>query len=198
MGIINFVYDIINFSWFWLVGPFLLGWIWVAKTAADDVLCSHINDLQTKKIDTDWKDYKARAFLSADQLNIANTTVTKVLLNAETYDPGSNFNADGANSEFVAPISAYYLVCAQVEWYASVADKLYRVHIYVNGAEASSGIVQAVIAGLLTVPITDILYVAAGETIDLRCYHNAGAATPDVKGHANGLMTYLDIHILSV
>ena len=35
---------------------FFLGFIWVAKTSADTVEAAHINDLQDKKVDTDFHD----------------------------------------------------------------------------------------------------------------------------------------------
>jgi len=177
---------------------FCLGWVWLNKTEDDEVLASHINELQDKKVDTDLMGYKARGYLNADQDNIPNTTVTKILLNAETYDPGDDFDADGADSDYTAPVTGYYLIIGQIQWNATVANKLYRAYIYVNGAGKSMNIVQSAAVEKLTVPISDILHVALGETIDLRGYHNAGAATPDVLGHATGQSTYLIIHLLSI
>lgn len=196
MSIINFICDIINSSWLWLTAPFFLGWTWIAKTAADDVLCSHINDLQTKKVDTDWKDYKARAYLSGDQSNIVDDTITKVLLDAETYDPGGAFDADGVDSEYIAPVSGYYLIKGQIHWTAAAAGT-YRSSIYIEGAEKSRGNIKVTAeANYFAVPVSDVLYVAQGESIDLRARHNAGVDTPDIVGDEK--LTFLTIHIQSI
>jgi len=175
---------------------FCLGWVWLNKTEDDEVLASHINDLQTKKVDTDWKDYKARAYLSAQQSNIVDATATKVLLNAETYDPGGNFDADGVDSEFIAPISAYYLIHGQITWINVVVAKRYRACINIEGVQKARAISQSSMANHISAVVTDVLYVAAGESIDLRAYHQAGVDTPDIEGGQDS--TYLTIHILSI
>ena len=57
MEMINLIFGIFNSPGFWMTGVlFLLGWVWVPKTSADEVLAAHINDLQTKKVDTDFHD----------------------------------------------------------------------------------------------------------------------------------------------
>jgi len=57
MEMINLIFDTFNSPGFWMAGvSFLLGYVWVAKTSDDEVLAAHINDLQTKKVDTDFHD----------------------------------------------------------------------------------------------------------------------------------------------
>ena len=57
MEMINLIFGIFNSPGFWMTGVlFLLGWVWVPKTSDDLVLAEHINELQTKKVDTDFHD----------------------------------------------------------------------------------------------------------------------------------------------
>lgn len=58
------------------------------------------------------------------------------------------------------------------------------------------GIKVTAVSNYFPVPVSDKLYVAEGETIDLRAYHNAGVDTPDIIGQED--LTYLTIHLLSI
>lgn len=80
---------------------------------------------------------KARAYLSSNQNNIAHNTLTKVLLDAETYDPGDNFDIV-TNHEYIARISGYYSIKGQVQWTVSPAG-IYYSCIYINGARKARG-----------------------------------------------------------
>jgi len=57
MEMINLIFGIFNSPVFWMAGVlFLLGYAWTPKTSDDLVLAEHINELQTKKVDTDFHD----------------------------------------------------------------------------------------------------------------------------------------------
>jgi len=197
MDIINFVCDIINSPWLWLAAPLLLGWVWIPKTAADDVLCSHINDLQTKKVDTDYSmPYKARAYLADDQLNIADTTLTIVEFANEHYDPGADFNV--GTYSYVCPVTGYYLIKGQITYTNLVVNKRYYAYIRVDGASRTAHLAHAAITENLSIPITDVIFCNAGEEIQLGAYLNTGVGTVDIKGDANGWFTHLVVHLLSI
>ena len=197
MDIINFVCDIINSPWLWLAAPLLLGWVWIPKTAADDVLCSHINDLQTKKVDTDYSmPYKARAYLADDQLNIADTTLTIVQLAHEHYDPGADFNV--GTYSYICPVTGYYLIKGQVTYKNLDADKKYYAYIRIDGASEATHLAHAAAAENLSVSVNDLIFCNAGQAIQLGAYHAAGVGTVDVSGDANGWFTHLYIHLLSI
>jgi len=196
MDIINMILGVINSSWAWPVFLFLLGWVWVAKTAADDVDCAHINDLQTKKVDTDWKDYKARAWRNGAQLNIANNTWTKVELNAESYDPGGNFDHT-VNYRFTAPVAGFYLVCYELRFADVVTDKNYDCRIYKNGANAvSNQTAHSSFAENVGVSGADILELAVDDFIELWGRQISGVGTVDFYGSEP--TTYMSVHILSI
>jgi len=199
MSIINFVCDIISSPWLWLVAPLLLGWVWIPKTAADDVLCSHINELQTKKVDTDhsiFANYKARAWLDGVQEDIANNTWTKVGLNAETYDPGGHFD-HATNYRFTAPVAGFYLICYEIRFGSVVADKKYDCRVYKNNADAVSNQAQhSSNTDNLGVSGADVVELAAADFIELWGRHTAGVGTIDFA--SGETTTYMTVHLLSI
>ena len=139
---------------------------------------------------------KARAYLSSTQYNIPDNTVTKVLLDAETYDPGGNFDADGVDSEFIAPVPGYYGIKGQVHWTSAPAGS-YRSYIYINGANKVQHIIKTTTAtSYVSNLVSDVLPVGLGESIDLRCKQMTGVATGDISGAET--LTYLTIHLLSL
>ena len=137
----------------------------------------------------------ARAYLGTNQLNIADLTWTKVLLDTETYDPGGNFST--INSRFYAPVSGYYQVNGSVQWGMVVADKRYCAAIAVNGASVAVGdsISSGVWLSNLNCSLSDIIYVAAGNYIELFGWHDSGASTEDI--YATSFRTFLSVHLLS-
>jgi len=175
----------------------LLAWVWVAKTAADDVDCAHINDLQTKKVDTDWKDYKARAYLTVNQEDIADKTATKVLLNTESWDPGGNFD-HVVNHRFIAPIDGFYQANAACRYTKEtvVADKRYYCTIRLNNVDWVMGMGHAAFAESVIPTCSDVIEMTAAQYLELFCYHDAGIDTIDIDdGSPN---TFLSVHILSI
>lgn len=142
---------------------------------------------------------KCYAYPANNQLNIADTTFTKVILDTEGFDVGSDF--DTANSRFVAPVSGYYIVTGSVEWVPNtVADgKSVFVSIYVNGSQYLKSRTPTM-TGALAVnsyigsSISSIVYCPAGQYIELYCYQATGASTADIERSG----THLSIHLLSV
>jgi len=77
--------------------------------------------------------FKAKAYLSAAQENLSHGVWTKINLDAEEYDPNSNF--DVANYKYVVPVTGTYHISLQAGILSAgiEADKMYRVRLYVNG-----------------------------------------------------------------
>jgi len=128
-------------------------------------------------------DYMARAYLSANQNDIVDSTHTKVLLNAETYDPGGNF--DAANSKYIVPVDGYYFILGSLLWVNTsvVADRFYQIEIWVNAATKTVYSNHSSIVDYILVTVSDIIHLAANDEIELYCYHKAGVNTVDVYGH---------------
>jgi len=138
--------------------------------------------------------YMARAYLSANQFDVPNNTGTLVNLNAESYDPGNNFNT--ANHRYVAPVAGYYVIHGQVTYLTGtvVADKRYDARLYLNGAESGGAILASPTTGYASPNFTDCLHLAANDYVELFCFHQAGVNTVDILGNTN--WTFLTVMLL--
>ncbi len=135
---------------------------------------------------------KARAYLSASQLDLVHGTATKVGLDAETYDIGSDF-ADG---KFTAPVNGYYLVTGQIRFTGVVANKSYISEIRVNGLTRLQTSYHASLSTHLSAVFSDIIYLDADDYIELFAISNADVDTVDILGGTN--YTFMTVHLLSV
>jgi hypothetical protein len=137
---------------------------------------------------------KIRAYLGTTQEDIANTTWTTAQVNTESYDESGNFST--STYKFTAPEPGDYLLLGQIRWNATVADKKYLTAFYKNtstficGGEGHASLVDT-----LAVPTVDIARLAYEDTVELKGYHNAGAATPDMQSGSGE--TFMAIHLLS-
>jgi len=174
---------------------FSLGWVWLNKTSDDEVLASHINELQDKKVDTDLMGYKARVHLSADQLNISSGAATKVLLDTEDYDPGGNFDSV-TNYRFIAPVSGYYQVIAGIRYENLVADKPYYCMVKRSGTVILRSLCHTASTSEVASGCSDVVYLTAGQYLELFAYHVAGVDTVDIDGDPAD--TYMSVHLLSI
>jgi len=137
----------------------------------------------------------ARAYLAtASQDDLVDGVPTKILLNAESYDPGSNF--DLANSRYVIPVTGYYQVNANISFKNVVADKSYIVLIYVNEARYSQNLSHAAFVSTTYVTHSDLVYGVAGQYIELYGISNAGVNTVDVS-NGTGAWTYMSVHMVT-
>ena len=136
---------------------------------------------------------KARAYGTADQSGIPINAVTKINLNAESYDPGSSF--DIVNYKFVAPVSGYYHVSFVVSWTAVLSGGIYSAFCWVNGGEVCSAGAHASSANNITAAGSDVIYLAAGAYVELYGAHWVVAGNSTILGASNA--TWLAIHLLS-
>jgi hypothetical protein len=131
---------------------------------------------------------------------LTDATFTLVALDAENYDPGSNYNV--STYEFTVPTTGYYAVNGSVLFSGVIADKRYTVAIYVNGVRVSnndnhsSQCAAGAGGDYLSVQVSDIMYLLSGWYVQLYARANAGANTVDVYGGSP--FTYLAIHLLSI
>lgn len=139
---------------------------------------------------------KARAYLSADQENIANNTWTKIQLDTEDSDPGGNFDAV-TNYRFTAPVTGSYLVFAGALWKNfAAAGKLHMISVYKNGASYLSQKDYAHDTNERSQKIADMIDLTAGDFLELYVLHQEGAGTVDIDDDLG--MTYLAVHLMSV
>jgi len=78
-------------------------------------------------------DVRCRVYLGTNQNNIANTTFTKIQLDTEDYDTGSDFD-NSSNYYFTAPVTGWYDIKASIVWTGITAEKLYGGRVAKNGS----------------------------------------------------------------
>lgn len=136
----------------------------------------------------------ARAYLSADQLNLVNCITTQVEFNVETYDPGGNFNT--STHKYTVPVKGYYQVSATLEFLDLVADKYYAVYVRKNGSIFARAFVHASSngSGLVSTTISDIQLFEVGDLIDVAAYQFTWVNTVDIGGGSE--KTYFAIALI--
>ena len=124
----------------------------------------------------------ARAYRSGNVLNLANQTPTKIQLNAESYDILGEFD-NSTNFRFTAIEPGYYQVNAAVRFYSIIADKFYSLRVYKNGADYTTGDSHSSSTFPLSINISDEVYLAANDYLELYYYLDVGATTVDMYGY---------------
>ena len=122
----------------------------------------------------------ARAYLAANQENLVNATWTKILLDTEDYDLGSDF---GTN-KFTCDVAGYYDITGKVVLLTAsvVADKRYDAAIYINGAGVTRDYSHSSLASALTITTFKRAHLAVNDYVELYAMSNAGVDTVDVTG----------------
>lgn len=117
-----------------------------------------------------------RAWLNVEQ-DIINSTTTKVLFDSEDYDIGGNFDADGVDSNFIAPSTGYYLITSTLRFMESFgANQEARMYIYVNDFPVVQVNSRSFAAGMMvnTLSVIGIHHLAVNDDVDIRIWHLAG------------------------
>lgn len=132
---------------------------------------------------------KARAYNSAGQ-TINNDSVTIVVLDAESYDPGGNFASNG----FTVPVSGYYLIVGQLHWTSANDGVRYQSRIYKDATVIAYNYVLAGLTAACAINILVFQYFTDGEVITMRAYQNSGGAENLDGGE---FLTWLSVHLIS-
>lgn len=107
--------------------------------------------------------YKFRAYRSA-ALNTANATLTKVALDAESFDTNSNF----ATSTYTVPVAGFYQFNGRIE---ADHDGFFQLWLYKNGTKVSGGGADFYDLGQSSgESMSDFIQCAANDTIELWNY----------------------------
>jgi hypothetical protein len=136
---------------------------------------------------------RARGYRNTSVQSINNEEVTKVGLNAESYDELGEFDPV-TNFRFTATNAGYYIVSAKVRWSSTVATKSFWIQIRKNGSDISNAIMVAPSTTPETVGCSDIVYLAAGQYLELYVYQDSGGARNIEFGSGE---TFLAVHKLS-
>lgn len=127
---------------------------------------------------------------------IPTNATTLVQFNTEVFDPNGGFNNTATPNptyayDFIVPVDGYYMVNAQVNWSATLNAFNQWAYLFVNGVNRRTGISQAsAMTGAIT-HINGVIYLTAGQAVQLYVMHGYGSST------VIGPQTFLDIHLLS-
>lgn len=116
-----------------------------------------------------------RAYKSASTQSIPTGVDTKITFDVETFDTGGNF----ASSRFTAPRAGYYSIKASLFWLNVEANKEYVAQIFKNGSLFTQGKEFSStpgVSGDFTTQVADLIYLAAGEYIEIFGTHNGVSA----------------------
>jgi hypothetical protein len=147
-------------------------------------------------------DYTARAYLSSNQTNITDTTLTKVQLDAVVTGTDPNGDFDTSNNEYVAPVAGKYRVSAVCTWLNTISGGRYDARIRVDtgggfadalGSEVKWESANRSTSGIV-IP-SGILVLDAGDKVALYAYHSSGVATEDIYGAQ--IWTWMNIEFVS-
>jgi len=139
----------------------------------------------------------ARAYRStSDQNDLADGVWTKVLLNAESYDLGSNFTI--ATNTFITPITGIYRITGQVEFEDTdlVADKNYGVAIYAAGATIATNYQHSSLVATLSGAVPTLAKLDESVAITLYAVSNSGDGAVDINSGA--AKTFLEIELVTL
>lgn len=134
------------------------------------------NTLQDIKLESLKATIATRAYLNGAQ-SISSGAHRKVLLDAESFDTGADF--DTVNSRFVAPMTGYYQVNANVRINnLDAAGNVMLVAIYVNGSvySMSRGYTGAT-NNDPAATVSDLVFVSSGQYIELYAQHDSATAS---------------------
>lgn len=138
----------------------------------------------------------ARAYLSADQDNIADNTWVLVALNTESYDVGANFNI--TSNRFNAPVDGYYDIrgCVRFESNDIVDEKRYGAAIFLDGAAEQYSIAHSsAITEALVVNVSTVIHLNTDQYVQLYALQDSSAAAIDIDSNANN--TYLAVYLIA-
>jgi len=118
---------------------------------------------------------RVRVYLSSDQ-SIDGQTTTKINFDTEDYDGNNEW--DTSTYKFTAANAGYYLITCRLYWDATFPSERFTIYIYKNGSNVSlqGWRYSSISTGSQMGHITDILYLAAGDTIEFYVYQNDTSA----------------------
>jgi len=134
---------------------------------------------------------RVRVYSAGGQAIVSGAT-TLVAFDTETFDGDSEFNT--TSHLFTALSSGYYQVNGSILWGSPENGKQYNLYIYKNSDKHSTDWKTAIMGTELSNNISDIIYLAAGDTVSLYGY-NGGVGACSISGDTR--YSFLSIHRLS-
>lgn len=139
----------------------------------------------------DWTRSKSGAYLPGFQ-EIAPVSIIIIQNSTETFDGLNEYNP--ATYRFTASEDGYYQITAGLRWLVCVANTVYNIQIFKNGANIAFQTLHATSTAYLCMQTTKILFLSAGDYIDARAQHNHGSSQWLANGDSQ---TWIRLHRLS-
>jgi len=131
----------------------------------------------------------ARAFVSISQ-SVPDHTWTVVNFTALDYDVTGDFNI--VTDRFICPTSGYYLISGMVTFVVMLDGEAIWVAVFREGVLEVESSVYGYSTVSLSTSFTDIVYLNAGDYVELRVYHT-GSFDKSIYGNTEGTYSYLTI-----
>ena len=140
---------------------------------------------------------RMRANRAAAQ-SIPNAIWTIVQYNIENWDNLGEYD-NSVNYRFTATKTGYYAVTASLLSASAAwgAGGIWLIGLFKNGVDTTAGfyvVTEAAITTYRMSALNDIVYLAATDYVDIRCYQDRGAAT---NCHSNVTYNFFTVHRLS-
>ncbi len=130
-----------------------------------------------------------RAFL-ATSYSMLDTVWESVDFDVLDYAVNGNFNI--TTDRFICPISGYYLISGMVTFSSMQDGETIRVGAFCGGVFKAGSVAHASHTNNLSVGFTDIVFLNAGDYVELGVYHT-GAGLRSIYGNSAGTYTYITI-----
>lgn len=149
---------------------------------------SHNHDgINSVKLNFNSDPIAGKMYASSAQATTDSISVVQLNNNSLAVD----ITADTANYRFTVVNPGYYYIMGQVAYAAPVADKSYNAFIYKNNSLLTRGTGHSSNTDSISVTTSNIIYLIAGDYIDLRCGQNSGSSVNTRVGTDD---TFLLIH----
>lgn len=123
------------------------------------------------------------AYASAGNYSIPASTFTKLQLNTEVYDLGTEYD-NATNYRFTAGTTGKYLVTAAAQISALTSGKKITISIYKNGTAYKSMGSQSANGPISNTTISAVIDLSATDYIEIFVHHNEAGAL-DIQGGAD-------------
>ena len=130
-----------------------------------------------------------RVFTSTSS-SIPSTTFTTVNFDVVDFDVTGDFNI--VTDRFICPSSGYYLVSVMVTFTPMYDGEYILAVAYSEGVFEAGSYAQASHTNVLSTGFTDVVYLNAGDYLEVKVYHS-GSTARLVYGNSAGTYTYLTI-----
>lgn len=134
--------------------------------------------------------YKFRATKTSAQNSVA-AAFTKILMNIISFDTSAGYDAT-TNYRYVAQVAGYYDIVGRVQMGVANATIVIPA-VYKNGIEVSRGTDHRVLAASRGEYVTDTVYLAVGDYIEIFLFCDVAIAL-DLTTSA---LNYFTAHLLS-